>query len=457
MSKIDSRRIRRLNDKPANTGPVLYWMSRDQRVQDNWALLYAQEQAVLRKVPLFVVFNLERISARATVRQYDFMFRGLVEVETLLATLNIPFFVLEGKAHEVIPSFVKKHGAGEIVVDFSPLRYACERRAGTAHVLDVLVSEVDAHNIIPCWQASPKEEFAAYTFRPKAHRALPEYLTTFPKVQKHPYVFVGKVPSIDWEGLKNGLSLDTSVLPVVITSGAKAAAERLREFITHRLDTYHDDRNDPTKNGVSGLSPYLHFGQLSAQRVALEVSAAYETSKEARDAFLEELIVRRELADNYCFYNTNYDNIKGAHAWAQKTHLEHKNDPREHIYTKKQLEDASTHDDLWNAMQCQMMQEGKMHGWCRMYWAKKIMEWTPDVQTAIEIALYLNDKYELDGNDPNGYVGVMWSLCGVHDRAWNERPIFGKVRFMNYAGAKRKFAIKEYIERYGGKEKTLFN
>jgi deoxyribodipyrimidine photo-lyase len=178
--------------------------------------------------------------------------------------------------------------------------------------------------------------------------------------------------------------------------------------------------------------------------------------KEARDAFLEELIVRRELADNYCFYNTDYDRVEGAHAWAKKTLLEHKNDPREHVYTKEQLESASTHDDLWNAMQRQMVLEGKMYGWCRMYWAKKILEWTPDAQVAIDIALYLNDKYELDGLDPNGVVGVMWSICGVHDRAWNERNIFGKIRYMNYAGAKRKFDIKAYIERYGSTEKTLF-
>jgi deoxyribodipyrimidine photo-lyase len=187
----------------------------------------------------------------------------------------------------------------------------------------------------------------------------------------------------------------------------------------------------------------------------LEVQAA-KAKGNAKEAFLEELIVRRELAENFCFYNKNYDKVLGAHAWAQKSIAEHAKDTRTYVYTKKQLETAATHDDLWNAMQRQMMQEGKMHGWCRMYWAKKILEWTPDVQTAIDIALYLNDRYELDGNDPNGVVGVMWSICGVHDRAWNERDIFGKVRYMNYAGAKRKFDVKAYIARYGN-EQTLFN
>ncbi len=448
MSKIDKRRTRSLNNRVASSGPVVYWMSRDQRVQENWALLYAQEKALERKVPLIVIFNLFVIPGRANVRQYNFMFNGLAEVEVELKRLGITFFVLQGKSEAVIVEFSKKHKVGEIVTDFSPLKYARTRRSDVSKLLPLRLTEVDAHNIIPCWLASDKEEFAAYTFRPKAHRALTEYLTPFKSLGKHPYAFGGKVSKINWEKLLKELSLDSNVGPVAFTSGTKAAKARLKEFITNRLDTYHEDRNDPTKNGVSGLSPYLHFGQLSVQQVVLEVSKAFDNNKEARDAFLEELIVRRELADNYCFYNKNYDKVIGAHAWAQKSILEHKNDPREHVYSKAQLELAQTHDDLWNAMQTQMVVEGKLHGWCRMYWAKKILEWTPDVQTAIDIALYLNDKYELDGNDPNGHVGVMWSLCGVHDRAWNERPIFGKIRYMNYAGAKRKFDIKAYIKKY---------
>lgn len=454
---VDLRRVRALNERPAGSGPVLYWMSRDQRVQDNWALIYAQQTALERKVPLIVGFFLSIIPTRAQLRHYDFMMQGLAEVENELETLGIPFFVIEGTLDKALPDFVEKQKIEEVVVDFSPLKYARARRGAVASALPVLLTEVDAHNVIPCWLASNKEEFAAYTFRPKVHRALTEYLTPFPKVTKHPHRFAGKVTKINWHKLLTDLPLNDAVAQVSIASGAKAAKVRLREFTQSRLDDYHVERNDPTKNGVSGLSPYLHFGQLSAQKVALEVSKAYENNKEAREAFLEELIVRRELADNYCFYNENYDKLEGAHAWAQKSLLEHKNDPREHLYTKKQLESASTHDDLWNAMQMQMVKEGKMHGWCRMYWAKKILEWTPDVQTAIDIAIYLNDKYELDGNDPNGYVGVMWSICGVHDRAWGDRSIFGKVRYMNYSGAKRKFDIKTYIERYGGKERTLFN
>ncbi len=452
--KVDERRVRSLNDRAAGGGPVVYWMSRDQRVNDNWALLYAREKAIERKVPLCVIFNLLKIEGRGNTRQYRFMFNGLKEVEKALAQLNIPFFVLYGKSEEVITTFVKTHQVGEVVVDFNPLLYARQRREATAAALPIRLTEVDAHNIIPCWHASDKEEFAAYTFRPKVHRALPEFLTAFPKLESHPYKSEFKTKPIDWDECLSKLSLE-EILNTNFIAGETAAKKQLSTFISSRLDSYHETRNDPTQNGVSGLSPYLHFGQLSAQRVAYEANNAFEHNKDAREAFLEELIVRRELADNYCFYNKQYDQAAGAHAWAQKTMAEHKDDVREYLYTKEQFENAETHDDLWNAMQLQMVEEGKMHGWCRMYWAKKILEWTPDAQAAINIALYLNDKYELDGNDPNGVVGVMWSICGVHDRAWNERPIFGKIRYMNYAGAKRKFDIKAYIDRYG-KKNTLF-
>lgn len=454
---IDARRARMCNTKPAGSGPVLYFMRRDQRVENNWALLYAQERALERKVPLLVLFNLELIPERSNLRQYDFLFSGLKEVEQDLVALNIQFFLTVGMSGDTVSSFMREHGVGEIVMDFNPLHYALKRRDAVLKQIEVRAVEVDARNIIPCWYASDKEEFAAYTFRPKVHRKLSEFLTKFPVVKVHPYTNKKKPTKIDWEILLSTLPIDRAVLPSTnIFSGSKAAKLQLQQFVANTIESYDIVRNDPTQNGVSGLSPYLHFGQISAQHVAYSISNNADIKKEAREAFLEELIVRRELADNYCLYNKHYDRVQGAHAWAQKTIFEHQNDPREHIYTRDELEVGLTHDDLWNAMQNQMVQEGKMHGWCRMYWGKKILEWTPDVQTAIDVALYLNDKYELDGLDSNGITGVMWSLCGVHDRAWNERSIFGKIRYMNYAGAKRKFDIKAYIKQYG-KEAALFN
>ncbi|KAI3988715.1 hypothetical protein MKX01_025027 [Papaver californicum] len=215
---------------------------------------------------------------------------------------------------------------------------------------------------------------------------------------------------------------------------------------TTRLKNYNTDRNNPLKpRGLSGLSPYLHFGQISAQRCALEARNVRSVSPQSVDSFMEELIVRRELADNFCYYQPQYDSLQGAWEWARRTLMDHANDKREHVYTREQLEKAKTADLLWNASQLEMVHHGKMHGFMRMYWAKKILEWTNGPEEALSIALYLNDKYEIDGRDPNGYVGCMWSICGVHDQGWRERPVFGKIRYMNYAGCKRKFDVDGYI------------
>lgn len=445
---VDETRVRVLNKNAAGIGPIVYWMQRDQRIDDNWALLYAQQRALEQKVPLYVVFNLVSTFAGASWRQYEFMLSGLEEVAQRLAELNISFHILQGDPTETVSKFVKRVGAGELVIDFNPLRFVREWKAAVSNSVSVRMTEVDAHNIIPCWVASEKEEFAAYTFRPKVHKKLREYLTDIPEVVPHPYV--GEAASEpDFEELRKIVLADRTVAAVEwLTPGSLAAKEQVRHFILSKLSAYSTDRNDPTKDGQSNLSPYLHFGQLSAQWLARQVSQAYDTNKESRETYLEELIVRRELADNYCHYNQRYDQVAGAHAWAQKTIAEHAGDVREYVYDRGMFESGMTHDELWNAMQMQLVKEGKLHGWCRMYWAKKILEWTPDAQAAIDTALYLNDKYSLDGNDPNGFTGVMWSICGMHDRAWNERPVFGKVRYMNYAGAKRKFDVSAYIDKY---------
>lgn len=452
---VDTRRCRSRNEAPVGTGAVLYWMQRDQRVDDNWALLYAQEQALLRRVPLMVVFNLVPVFGATTLRHYEFMLRGLSEAEWRLRSLNIAFLLTEGWPKETIPKLVAEYDVGEVVTDFNPLRFTDEWREKVGVVLPVRLTEVDAHNIVPVWVASSKEEFAAYTFRPKVSRLLPEFLTDFPKLRTQKSN-MSLPPKTDWESILKAVKTDRTVLPVSwLMPGASAAHKKLKNFCVDRLPEYDNKRNDPTENGQSDLSPYFHFGQLAPQRAALMVRDAKQVSKVACDAYLEELIVRRELADNYCFYNEHYDTLAGAHAWAQKTIAEHANDVREFVYSRNEFDAGKTHDELWNAMQLQLTATGKLHGWCRMYWAKKIMEWSKDAQTAIDIALYLNDRYELDGSDPNGIAGVMWSIAGVHDRAWNTRPVFGKVRYMNFAGAKRKFNVKAYIAS-SGKDTTLF-
>jgi deoxyribodipyrimidine photo-lyase len=444
---MNLERVRTLKDGIKKKGQVVYWMSRDQRVEDNWALLYAQELALQMKAPLAVVFCLVPQFLDATLRQFGFMLKGLEQVEKSLKDLKIPFFLIRGWPKEEIPKFAAESEVTILVSDFDPLRIKREWKEEVANRLEIPLYEVDTRNIVPCWLASPKQEYAAYTLRPKIHRLLPEFLVKFSKLQVHPFTWSGKVKSTNWKRVVGSLEVNRAVSEVDwLEPGERAARQTLNLFLKDKLQEYDEKRNDPTENSVSHLSPYLHFGQISAQRVALEVKKDQTESKK-KDSFLEELIVRRELADNYCFYNEKYDQFEGFHPWAQKTLNEHRGDKREYVYSLEEFEEAKTHDDLWNGAQMEMVQRGKMHGYMRMYWAKKILEWTESPERALEIAIYLNDKYELDGRDSNGYAGIAWSVGGVHDRAWSERPVFGKIRYMSYNGCKRKFNIKNYIKK----------
>ncbi|MDH3802430.1 MAG: deoxyribodipyrimidine photo-lyase, partial [Deltaproteobacteria bacterium] len=373
---VDPRRVRIVKQGSIGSGSVLYWMSRDQRVNDNWALLFAQELALERKVSLGVVFSLVPRFLNATSRQYGFMLKGLQEVENHLAELNIPFFLLIGSPEQELPAFLVKHHIGGLVTDFDPLRIKQQWKKEVAAHIKSRIYEVDGRNIVPCWEASSKKEYAAYTLRPKIHRALPEFLKDFPLAQKHPFPWPKKVKKTNWDEAEISLKIDRSVPEIDwLLPGEKAAAATLDRFLTKKLSAYASRRNDPTEDGVSNLSPYLHFGQISAQRVALQLKKK-KVNKESKDGFLEELIVRRELSDNFCFYNPDYDRFAGFPEWAQKTLNEHRGDKREYLYSLEQFEDGKTHDDLWNAAQMEMVHRGKMHGYLRMYWAKKILEWT---------------------------------------------------------------------------------
>jgi deoxyribodipyrimidine photo-lyase len=383
----------------------------------------------------------------AGIRQYGFMLKGLLEAEGYLREKRIPFFLLNGKPGEILPQFVRERKASALVTDFDPLRIKKEWKTDIARKIDIPFYEVDAHNIIPCWQASPKQEFAAYTFRPKVQRILDEFLEDFPPLKKHSIPWKKTILRTDWESAQERLKVDRKIEEIRwLESGEKAGKEILNHFIKQKLSDYNEVRNDPNRDAQSHLSPYLHFGQISAQRVALEVRKS-SAPNQNRDAFLEELIVRRELADNYCYYNENYDNFLGFPDWAKKSLNEHRKDKREYVYSHDKFEQGKTHDALWNAAQIQMVKTGKMHGYMRMYWAKKILEWTESPEQAQKVAVDLNDRYELDGRDPNGYTGIAWSIGGVHDRAWFNRPIFGKIRFMSAKGARSKFDVKGYISK----------
>lgn len=444
---MNKKRIKKLNQKERGKGTIIYWMNRDQRVEDNWALILAQKIALEEKRELKVLFNLTPNFPSAYERHYDFMLKGLKEIEDNLQKLNIEFVLTLGDHVEEILKYSKKEEIGAIVCDFSPIRFARKWRNELANQINCAFYEVDAHNIIPIWETSSKEEFAAYTIRPKINKKLSEFLEEFPKVKEHVHNKSVK-NKINWEDISIKLGANKDVKPVNwILPGEKEAKRMLGEFIDQRLTGYSEKRNDPNENFLSNLSPYYHFGHLSPQRAALEVQNC-EANQSDKDSYLEELIVRRELSDNFCFYNENYDNFDGLRDWAKKTLNNHLSDIREFTYTFEEFESANTHDDLWNAAQMQMVKSGKMHGYMRMYWAKKILEWTNSPHEAIEFAIKLNDKYQLDGRDPNGYVGVLWSIGGIHDRAWVDRPIFGQIRYMNYNGCKRKFNVNQYIEKW---------
>lgn len=444
---MKKERIQILADHKRINGPVVYWMQREQRVNDNWALIHAQETALKSDSKLIVLFCLLPSFLDATIRQYDFMLAGLKEVEKNLNNKNISFKLLTGNPADEISSFIKKIKAGILITDFNPIKITANWKRSIANEIQIPFHEVDAHNIVPCRIASNKLEYAAYTIRPKINRLLDEYLDNFPAIKNMP-ADKFEESKINWDSLRDNLKINFNIGPVDwILPGEKAAANMLKSFLSNKLEKYNDDRNDPNRDALSNLSPYLHFGQISAQRIVLAAQNFIEHA-ESQKSFLEELIIRRELSDNFCHYNKDYDSFNGFHDWAKKTLNEHRNDKREYVYGKGQFENAQTHDDLWNAAQIEMVATGKMHGFMRMYWAKKILEWTSSPEEALEIAIFLNDKYELDGRDPNGYVGCAWSIGGVHDRAWTERPVFGKIRYMNYNGCKRKFDVKAYINKF---------
>jgi deoxyribodipyrimidine photo-lyase len=319
------------------------------------------------------------------------------------------------------------------------------------------------------WVLSDKREVGAYTIRPKIHKRLAEFLVEPERVVTHPHQWPGRVQTL--EELSAHIQAVVATIPengtvVQWLSGERAAYRHLEEFIANKLECYAVDRNDPASGSQSDLSPYLHFGHISSLRVALRLREVLlergadlhflsspkmpkpedaETSlQHGVDALIEEMIVRKELADNYCYYNPHYDSLEAAPAWARDSLDKHRGDAREFLYSKEQLEEGSTHDPAWNAAQRQLRKTGKIHGYMRMYWAKKVLEWTESPEQAIVYLIYLNDHYSIDGGDPNGYAGILWSVAGVHDRPWQERSVFGVIRYMNYAGLKRKFDIQAY-------------
>ena len=444
---------------------VVYWMQASARTRYNHALEYAVHVANHRSDPLEVVFVLTPGYPGANLRHYWFLVQGLRDVADGLRDRGIPFRVIVGT-----PPVVVSHIAatvGTIVTDGGYTRVQRQWRDRVAADADCPVVEVESNVVVPVRTVSDKDEWSAATLRRKLHRHLDDFLVPVTTVgyrgPSAPSV-LGSLPTdcreIDPadltrpEDLTSLFELETSVAPVsAFRGGEAAAAERLADFLEHRLRHFDERRNVPDLDWTSHLSPYLHFGHVSPVELVL---AAQERVKDplgddARgdlDTFVEELVVRRELAMNFVTYNPEYDTFRGLPDWARATLEEHSGDDRPVVYDLDTLEAAATDDPYWNACQREMVQRGVMHGYMRMYWGKKILEWTQNPEEALERAVILNDRYELDGRDPNGYAGVAWCF-GKHDRPWVERPVFGKVRYMNANGLKRKFkGIDRYLERW---------
>lgn len=442
-------------------------MSRDQRVYDNYALLAAQEKALALSLPLIVAFRLFSNPKERALEHAQFMLKGLEEVATNLKELSIPFILTADDSEHSLRKILNELSPAAFFFDFSPLKGARSFAKSLVNQLSTSGYVVDAHNIIPAWHASDKQEFAAHTFRRKVHRLLESYLQEPAKPKKQTTSFLNLPTGMSFKDaeLFIGEHYPKRAISIRFTPGEAAAKKQLSSFINERLDTYATDRNNIAIEGQSTLSPYLHFGHISSLRVALEVLSAtnerpllFDQPKMAEaddtpskvsgmNTLFEEMIVRKELSDNFCFYSDGYKTIKNAPQWAQQSLDQHRDDPREFIYTLEELETSKTHDELWNAAQQELTKHGKMHGYMRMYWAKKLLEWTASPEEALSDAITLNDRYSIDGGDPNGYVGMLWSIAGLHDRPWFERPVFGKVRFMNDQGLQRKFDTKAYIER----------
>ncbi len=449
---VEKERIRALNERLAGNGDlVIYWMQQSQRPRYNHALEYAVLRANEHQKPLVVFFGLTDRFPEANERHYRFMLEGLKETGAALSERGIPFVIQHVSPDAGIIALSRK--AVLIVTDRGYLRIQKEWRKKVAEAIQCPLLQVESDVIVPVETASPKEDYSAGIFRPKIQSHLlkflrvPEELPLLRKLDKAPF------PTLDIndiDGIISGLSIETTVPAVDWLRGGTSNAEHLLvEFIADRLDRVPEERNDPSKECLSHMSPYLHFGQISPAYIASEV---LNSGSPGRDIYLEELIVRRELSMNFACYNQAYDSFESLPSWARNTLKEHERDPRPWLYTEEELENALTHDPYWNAAQNELVHLGKMHGYMRMYWGKKILEWSASPETAFSTAIYLNNKYSIDGRDPNGFTGVAWCF-GKHDRAWKERPVFGKVRYMNSAGLRRKFNIDGYVDRIHGRIK----
>lgn len=396
-AKTASERVVKLNNKTINDGKIIYIMNREYRVEDNWALIFANQIAKEHNKDLFVLIYDDKRSYSSV--QKPFIYKGLDVLKQNLDYNNIEFNI-----GVTLPS-----NCAAIIIDFNPVNSLSK----LTNNCNCAAYEIDSHNIVPARYVSDKQEFSAATLRRKIYSNIGNFLTEYPKV---------------------------------FTAKKTAYEEKLLDFIDNKLHNYSAFKNNPLKDATSNLSPYMHFGFISSQRIALEVIKA-GVSRENKETFLEELVVRKELSDNFCHYAKSFTTLESILPWAKDTLKAHREDIRAYNYSLEEFEFAKTHDLLWNKIQQDFLLSGRIHGYLRMYWCKKILEWSKTPEFALEVAIYLNDKYALDGMDSNGYVGILWSIGGLHDRAFTNRLITGKIRYMGLSACKRNFDINAYIKK----------
>ena len=445
---VENPRVRmRRSGWPDTAGTcVVYWMQRSQRGVDNPALDIAIEAGNALGKPVVVFFAPVPFYPRADLRHYRFLVEGIPDIAAALEKRGIGFVLRSHPDHSLLKFCDEVHPA-MVVGDENPMREPERWREIAAQNLRVPFWTVDSDVIVPSLLIE-KEQYAAFHIRKK----LQAHLDLFLVKPRNPRAKMpwNKPPQLQSLAANADVTanwlLDRSVAPVSgFKSGTKEGLRLLREFIRKKLARYGEDRNRPELDGTSRLSPYLHFGHIGPLTVALAVRDA-DAPQADKDAFLNQLLVWRELAINFVTYNQDYDNFACGENWAHRTLVQHAGDPRPYLYGEKQFENAETHDLLWNAAQMQMVNTGWMHNYMRMYWAKKILEWSRTPAEAHSIAVALNDKYELDGRDPNGYAGIAWSIMGKFDRPWFNRPVFGLVRYMSGESTRKKFDSRCYIE-----------
>jgi deoxyribodipyrimidine photo-lyase len=441
-------RIRRPGAPNSDGACVVCWMQRSQRGVDNPALDIAVEAANELGTPVVVFFAPVSYYPHANLRSYRFLAEGIPDIAVPLAERNIGFILRRDPEHSLL-KFCDEVNPALVVGDENPMREPAHWRELATKRLRVPFWTVDSDVIVPA-RLIEKEQYAAVHIRRKLEAQLDRFLVApaNPRAKvswKNPQVH-SLAPDLDITEAWSNDQVSRSVSPVsTFKGGTNEALRLLKEFVEHKLAHYSRDRNHPELDGTSRLSPYLHFGHISPLTVALAVRASHAPQAE-KEAFINQLLVWRELSINFVTYNPNYDNFESGENWAHRTLAEHAGDPRPYLYTDQQFENAETHDPLWNAAQRQMVDSGWMHNYVRMYWAKKILEWTRSPAEAYRIAVTLNDKYELDGRDPNGYAGIAWSIVGKFDRPWFKRPIFGLVRYMSGESTGKKFNSRLYIE-----------